>query len=87
MTKSKSSPHVVELPMRALYTIAELARFSRLTRHKMVRLLRAHHVEFVRSGRAFYVPLCELEEKMQPLWRSLRVSDEVRRRRGEGSML
>jgi hypothetical protein len=37
----------------------------------MVRLLRAHHVEFMRSGRAFYVPRCEIEEKMQPLWRSI----------------
>ena len=71
MTRSNPRSRVAQVPLPALYTIAELARLAHVTRHTMVRLLRAHHVEFMRSGRAFYVPLCEIEEKMQPLWRSL----------------
>jgi len=79
MTTSKRSARAVQVPLRPLYTIAELAKLVQVTRHTMVRLLRAHHVAFLRSGRALYVPLCEIEEKMQPSWKSTCTSGEARR--------
>ena len=83
MRTSNPSARVVPVPLRAFYTIAELAKLAQVTRHTMVRLLQAHHIKFIRSGRAFFVPLCEIEEKMRPLWRSLCTSGEARRLRGE----
>ncbi len=57
----------VQPPVKALYTIPELAALAHCTRFRMARLLETHGVQLLRSGRAVLVPLSELEYKVQPL--------------------
>jgi excisionase family DNA binding protein len=83
MMKSKPGSRVVLVPLRASYTIAELAKLTQVTRHTTVRLLEAHPIQFLPSGRAFYVSLRAIEEKVQTLRKSTCTSGEARRRRGD----
>ncbi|HEX3345584.1 MAG TPA: hypothetical protein VHS09_13470 [Polyangiaceae bacterium] len=67
------------LEVRALYTVSELARVAGVPTYRLLRLLRRANVVFLRSGRAFYVPLPEIREKVPALWRGLCAAEEVRR--------
>ena len=69
---------VQPLPLRALYTVGELARAVGVSRYMMTRLLRAKGVELLRSGRRLIVPLCEIEEKLPLLWRSVLLAEAAR---------
>jgi hypothetical protein len=84
---SKAQSNESDLELRAVYRIGELAKFARVTRHMMVRLLVAHRVQFLRIGRAFLVPLSEIEEKLPPFWKSIRTADEARRSGSPGKRL
>jgi hypothetical protein len=68
-----------ELEVRALYTVSELARVAGMRPYNLLRLLRRANVVFLRSGRAFYVPLSEIRERVPALWRGLCAAEEVRR--------
>jgi hypothetical protein len=68
------------LELRALYSVAALARIANLRRFKLTRLLRANSVQFIVAGRARYVPLVEIRDEIPPLFESPRASEEVRRR-------
>jgi hypothetical protein len=59
------------LEIRAFYSVAELARAAGVPAYKLLRLLRRCRVVFMHAGRAYYVPLSEIREKIPPLWRSL----------------
>ncbi len=67
------------LDVRALYSLAQLARVANVTRHTLRRLLRKNGVTLVRSGRSLFVPLAEIERRIPPLWESLRRLEELRR--------
>jgi hypothetical protein len=67
------------LEVRALYTIAALARVANVTRYRLRRLLRANGVRLVRTGRALFVPLSEIEKRIPPLWESLCSAEKMRR--------
>jgi hypothetical protein len=84
MMTSKERSSEAQLELRALYRIGELAKLARVTRHVMVRLLVAHRVQFLRIGRAFLVPVSEIEEKLPPFWRSLRTAEQARQRESPG---
>ena len=71
--------HFEELEIRAFYPVAELARAAGVPAYKLLRLLRRCHVVFLHAGRAYYVPLSEIQEKIPPLWRSLSSAQELRR--------
>jgi hypothetical protein len=83
MRKSKPGSRVVLVPLRVSNTIAELAKLTQVTSHTTVRLREAHPIQFLPSGRAFYVPPRAIEEKVQALWKSTCTSGEARRQRGD----
>jgi len=68
--------------LRPLYSIAELARATRIDRGRLRRMLDERGVElfFVR-GRPC-VPLSEIVAKLKPLWDSAQAIDALR---GEGA--
>jgi hypothetical protein len=67
------------LEIRAFYPVAELARAAGVPAYKLLRLLRRCRVAFIHAGRAYYVPLSEIREKIPPLWQSLCSAQELRR--------
>ena len=68
------------LALRSHYTVAELSRFANVTRQSLGRLLRACNVRLIGRGRAVFVPLCEISEKIPPLWKSIVQAEKVRQR-------
>jgi excisionase family DNA binding protein len=66
------------LPLRAVYTVPELAKYAGVSRFFLLRLLRSNDVPFVRSGRMVLVPLCDIELRMPRLWRSIVAAERVR---------
>ena len=63
------------IPVRTLYSIAELARATRMGRGRLRRMLDERGVElFVVSGRPC-VPLSEIIAKLKPLWDSAQASE------------
>jgi hypothetical protein len=46
---------------------------------RLRRLLRSNGVELLRSGRALFVPLTEVQRKIPPLWESLCLAERMRR--------
>ena len=70
---------VDKLEIRALYSVTELARAARVSTHKLRRVLRANHVVLLRSGRALFVPLSEIRDKIPPLWDGIVAAERLRR--------
>jgi hypothetical protein len=71
---------VAPLPLRVLYTLAELAAASSLSRARLVRLFDQVGIRTVRSGSLILVPLSELEEKAWPFWESIQTAEMLRHR-------
>ncbi len=61
-----------DLPLSALYTVAALARASGVERRRLLRVLEAAGVKFLRCGRYSLVALSELERKVPVLWDSIK---------------
>jgi excisionase family DNA binding protein len=72
-----------ELPLRALYSVAELARAGGVERRKMRRLLQQAGVRVLRVGKLWCVSVSELEERVPTLWEGIR-SVETLRHVGDG---
>jgi hypothetical protein len=66
------------LPIKAAYTLTELARATSMERRALKRLLDRADIEFVRSGRVVYVSLSELEDKVRPIWRGIQAARVLR---------
>ena len=66
------------LPLKAAYTLTELATATSMERRTLKRLLDRADVEFVRSGRAIFVSISELEDKVRPLWEGIREVERLR---------
>jgi hypothetical protein len=64
--------------VRAYYAIGELARIAKVSSYGLLRLLRRNDVAFLRSGRALFVPLSEIQRKIPHLWEGLRSAEELR---------
>ncbi|MGH7293719.1 MAG: hypothetical protein ACRELB_02245 [Polyangiaceae bacterium] len=70
-------PSPPRLPLRALYTIAELTRATGVSRRYLRRALEERGVElFFIAGRP-WVPLSEIVAKLKPLWDSAKASGGV----------
>jgi hypothetical protein len=69
---------LARLPIKAFYTMGELARASSIERRKLRRLLEREGVELLVSGRISYVPLSELEVKVRPLWEGIKAAHALR---------
>ncbi|HEY2511039.1 MAG TPA: hypothetical protein VGI39_09295 [Polyangiaceae bacterium] len=73
----KRPPTSARLPVRTLYSLAELARATRMGRGRLRRMLDERGVElFFVSGRPC-VPLSEIVAKLKPLWDSVEASEEL----------
>lgn len=70
---------LTHLPLRALYPLGQLARAVGLSDRRLQHLLEKAGVEVLRSGWAKYVPLSELEQKVRPLWESIKSAEMMRR--------
>ena len=75
----KRAERAAPLPIKAMYTVGEIAAAAGLTWQSTERLLLTNGVQFDRSGRAPYVPLAEIEKKMPQLWESLKSAAVLRR--------
>jgi hypothetical protein len=69
------------LQLQAIYSIATLARFANVTPYLLRRVLRANGIEFVRGGRAVFVPLTEIQRKLPSVWESICTAERVRQGR------
>jgi hypothetical protein len=66
------------LEVQAVYSLAALARFARVSRHALRRILRSSGVVLLNGGRSLFVPLSEIERKIPPLWESIRLAERTR---------
>jgi hypothetical protein len=69
---------VSPLPLRALYTLPELARAATMSRERLLRLFERLGVTMIRSGKVWLAPLSELERKAWPFWESIRAAETLR---------
>jgi hypothetical protein len=72
-------PRIEGLPIQALYPVSELARVMGVSHRRLQKLLETSEVYVMRAGRFLYVPLTELEEKVPPLWESIKAAESLRR--------
>jgi hypothetical protein len=79
-TRAKAGPAKPppNIPLRALYKIPELAHFFGVHRHRMRRMLDKCGVQLLRSGRTIYVPLAQIEKRVQPIWQSIVAAEMLR---------
>ena len=66
------------LPLKAMYTIGQLASAARMDRRAMKVLLAGHGVVFTRSGRWWFVSLAEIERKVPALWEGIKTFEALR---------
>ena len=62
------------VPIKAMYTIAELSRAASMGRGTLRRMLTEAGVAFLVSGRVTYVSIAELEKKVPPLWEGIKTA-------------
>ena len=66
------------LPVRAMYTVGELAKVMCLDRRTLLRVLQKVGVQLFRAGKLWLVPLSELESKARPIWESIQGAELLR---------
>ena len=75
MNPPESPPE--RLPLRSLYTIAELARAAKVDRRTIQRIMAEYRIELIGTGRSQLVPLSEIITKLKVFWDSVEASQEV----------
>jgi hypothetical protein len=71
------------LPLKAMYTVGQLARAASMDRRALKHILEDNEVRFVRSGRWWFVSVSELERKVPPLWEGIKVVADLRQLEGD----
>ena len=66
-----------DLPLCAVYSLAQLASAARIERRRLRRILEEAGVSFLRSGRYWLVSVSELE-KVPPLWEGIKATYALR---------
>jgi hypothetical protein len=66
------------LGLKAVYSIAELAKSAGISWYAMRRVLVANKVTFLHSGRAVLVPLPEIQKHVPQLWEALIAVEQLR---------
>ena len=67
------------LEVQIFYSVADLARVGNVAPYSLLRLLRRNGITFLRAGRASYVSLDEIRQKIPPLWESFRLVEDLHR--------
>ncbi len=62
------------LPLRAAYSVGELARAARIDRRRLHRILKNAGVSFLMSGNFHLVSISELERKVPALWEGIKTA-------------
>ena len=62
---------VQALPLRAMYSLAELARAASMDHRTLKRMFAAGGVELQTIGRITFVRITELQEKALPFWEAI----------------
>jgi hypothetical protein len=70
-------PSPPRLPLRALYTMAELVRATGVSRRYLRRALEERGVELFFIGGRPWVPLSEIVAKLKPLWDSAKATGSI----------
>ena len=79
---ARSLPRAMKaLPMKVLYTAAELAVSIGISRHMVDELVRGQGMLVYRVGRITLVPLSEIKDKLEPVWEAICAAE---RQRNEG---
>jgi hypothetical protein len=65
------------LPLKALYTVGELASAAGVERRSLRLLLEQAGCELIASGNAYYVSLADLELKVRPLWEGIKAAQAL----------
>jgi hypothetical protein len=69
---------LMDLPLRALYPMAQLARATGMGRTRLRAALDRAGVRLFRSGRTSWVPLSEIQGKVPALWECIRAAEMLR---------
>jgi hypothetical protein len=77
--KDESASQTGSSALKPLYTLRELVKLARMSRYRVCQLLEDHDVKRITAGRASYIPLSEIKEKLPTPWRSLCLSIEGQR--------
>ena len=67
------------LPLRAVYSVAELAHASGVSIYLMRRILKGSGVRIMQPARLLLVPLCEVHRKLPELWESILLCETARK--------
>jgi hypothetical protein len=70
-------PSMQLLPLKALYTVGELASAAGVERRSLRLLLEQAGCELIASGNAYYVSLADLELKVRPLWEGIKAAQAL----------
>jgi hypothetical protein len=71
------------LPLRAMYTLGELAKVSTIERRRLRRILEKAGVRALRVGKLWVYSLSDLQARARPLWEGI-VAAEVLRQAADG---
>lgn len=66
------------IPLRAVYTVSELARATGRDRRFVKRLLERTGVGVFKAGKVWAVTLSELELKARPIWEAIKAAEMLR---------
>ena len=78
MRRARRVVSVGDLPVRALYPLAQLARATGMDRQRLRAALDRVGVRFLQTNRTVWVPLSEIQRKVPPLWERIRAAEMLR---------
>jgi hypothetical protein len=68
------------LPLKVLYTAAELSASIGVSRHMVDVLLRRQGIVVYRIGRVTLIPLSEIRDKLEPVWDAICAAEDRRQK-------
>jgi hypothetical protein len=66
------------VPLRAFYTVTELARAAGMSPYRFARLLEQGGVDFVKSGRVRLVSIADLRDHAHRVWEAIAEVEHIR---------
>jgi excisionase family DNA binding protein len=65
--------------IRPLYTLRQVVKALGMHRETVMKLFAEHDIRVVRVGYRVYVPLSEIEAKLEILWKSLVLAERTKK--------
>ncbi len=76
--RPRREPQPASLPVQGIYSVADLARAAGVRSRVLRRLLRANGVTLISGGRALYVSLADIRQKIPGLFDGICLAEQVR---------